>query len=57
MNWPSSCMPAAPVCALHRLWACLIVPAGEEMVLTFDMQLEECLQPKYRGLQVRLASK
>jgi len=43
MNWPSSCMPAAPVCALHRLWACLIVPAGEEMVLTFDMQLEECL--------------
>ena len=22
-------------------------------MLTFDMQLEECLQPKYRGLQVR----
>lgn len=21
-------------------------------MLTFDMQLEECLQPKYRGLQV-----
>lgn len=35
----------------------ICVPAGEEMVLTFDMQLEECLQPKYRGLQVRLASK
>lgn len=26
--------------------------SGEEMVLTLDMQLEECLQPKYRGLQV-----
>ncbi|KAL4447540.1 hypothetical protein ABPG75_004759 [Micractinium tetrahymenae] len=25
---------------------------GEEMVLTIDMQLEESLQPKYRGLQV-----
>ena len=27
--------------------------AGEEMMLTFDMQLEEALVPKYRGLQVR----
>lgn len=27
-------------------------PVGEEMVLTFDMQLEEALIPKYRGLQV-----
>ncbi|KAL4434663.1 hypothetical protein ABPG77_002786 [Micractinium sp. CCAP 211/92] len=26
--------------------------SGEEMVLTVDMQLEESLQPKYRGLQV-----
>ncbi|EFN59604.1 hypothetical protein CHLNCDRAFT_56464 [Chlorella variabilis] len=26
--------------------------SGEEMMLTFDMQLEEALVPKYRGLQV-----
>jgi hypothetical protein len=30
----------------------VVACSGEEMVLTFDMQLEECLQPKYRGLQV-----
>lgn len=30
----------------------VVAASGEEMVLTFDMQLEECLQPKYRGLQV-----
>ncbi|KAI7839987.1 hypothetical protein COHA_006308 [Chlorella ohadii] len=30
----------------------VVSASGEEIVLTFDMQLEECLQPKYRGLQV-----
>lgn len=35
------------------IFGCTHPSAGEEMVLTFDMQLEECLQPKYRGLQVR----
>ncbi|PSC68411.1 DUF4864 domain-containing [Micractinium conductrix] len=30
----------------------VVAQSGEEMVLTVDLQLQESLQPKYRGLQV-----
>lgn len=48
-------LPAASPCSSCLRPTCLaaLPPcAGEEMTILFDMQLEECLQPKYRGLQV-----
>lgn len=50
------CTTRAP--SLPTPVSCLPPPAaaaGEEMTLTLDMQLEESLQPKYRGLQARAA--
>ena len=45
--------PAAAPQACQLLYTCALCAAGEEMVLTVDLQLQESLQPKYRGLQVR----
>lgn len=44
-NPPCSSPRRSPCC-------CCAAASGEEMTLTFAMGLEECLLPKYRGLQV-----